>query len=535
VTDIAAVPATSPTLSPVHQIMFQGEAADVESARGHLLTQLSKRGCSFRSTSAPSRDQVLLRLPGGGNGWLTIGAALHSTATEAGTVIMALTITDPGQAAPNDLAGLLRTLDQLPLTDWEVNRVVEQMPVMRCQAGHLGADAFSGLSIVCAIHHMRDFTAMVCALIACGADPGKMTIIDKGYPYPRRDRVDAWLRHRLGATVVPYPERAAGITSHLDRAATAGTPVLVFDDGGYVLPVVLDNDARRAGQIIGVVEQTMSGIWKLVPYQDLPIPVFSVAESALKAAVEAPYVAKAAIQSVVDRLPDETWAGRPALVLGYGRIGRQAAQLLRTHQRMRVGVYDTDPVALVTAHQDGFLVNRDLAALIHQHRPLLVLGCAGRGSLGAEHIAAFRTSAYLASMTSRDYEFPLAALATKADRVIDYGRLGHGYLLADSVELCVVGDGLPVNFHHRESVPNRVIDLVFAALLLGGATLAQPDHGGHPAGRDVALVNDILATSPALSSYLDLYAEDTVTRQLLTPPHDGCPSYGGTRWAYSSP
>lgn len=57
---------------------------------------------------------------------------------------------------------------------------------------------------------------------------------------------------------------------------------LVLDDGGYVLPVVLEHFPGRAGEIVGVVEQTASGIWRLAPHHRLPVPVFSVAESALK-------------------------------------------------------------------------------------------------------------------------------------------------------------------------------------------------------------------------------------------------------------
>ena len=284
-------------------------------------------------------------------------------------------------------------------------------------------------------------------------------------------------RGRVKRLPGPYPDRAEGIAAHLDRGVHAGASTLVFDDGGYVLPVVLDHLPDRAGEIVGVVEQTMSGIWKLRPYGELPVPVFSVAESALKAVVEAPYVAAAAVDAVTDRLGwlgDEVWAGRPALLLGYGRIGRQAARVLRDTHRMRVAVYDRYPAALVTAQLDGFLISRDLPALIGSHQPLLVLGGAGSGSLTTQHAATFTRSAYLASMTSRDYEFPLA------ERVVDYGRLGHGYLMPGGVELCVVGDGLPVNFHHRESAPNRVIDLVYAALLTGGATLDLPRPGRPP-------------------------------------------------------
>jgi S-adenosylhomocysteine hydrolase len=406
------------------------------------------------------------------------------------------------------------------------------MPLTAVQAAAIGPSAFSELAVICAIHHMRDFTAMAAALRACGADPALMSIIDKGYPYRHRERVDAWLRLDLGATIIAYPDRADGIAAHLGRAKAAGKRTLVFDDGGYVLPVVLNEMTERVGEIVGVVEQTTSGIRKLDPFPTLPVPVFSVAESALKAAVEAPHVAASVIDAVMELVPDETWAGRTALVLGYGRLGRQAARILRDVHRMRVAVYDKETVLLVTAHQDGFTIDRDLSVLLREHRPLLVMGAAGAGSLAGRHAEDFVLPAYLASMTSRDCEFPLAEWAAVAQRVVDYGELGHGYLMPAGVELCVLGDGLPLNFHRRESMPNRVSDLVFAALLAGGAALAEPGRRGHGPGCDVALVDEILAGSPMLTAYLDIYGDDT-GRRLLSPDPAGSPDYRRSPWRYS--
>jgi S-adenosylhomocysteine hydrolase len=412
-----------------------------------------------------------------------------------------------------------------------VRQIASAMPLTAIQAAAIGQDAFSGLTAVCAIHHMRDFTTMANALVACGVDPSLMTIIDKGYPYANRDVVDSWLREELGATMVRYPDRATGIEAHLDRAAAAGKKTIVFDDGGYVLPVVLDMLPGRVGEFVGVVEQTTSGIRRLDRFPDLPVPVFSVAESALKAAVEAPHVAESVIAAVTDMLHDEMFAGRPALVIGYGNLGRQATKILKDSLRMRVAVYDAEPVRLVTAHQDGFHVSRDLAGLLRQHRPLLVLGAAGAGSLTGGHATDFTAPAYLASMTSRDYEFPLAEWAEAAEHVADFGDLGHAYVMPGGVELCVLGDGLPLNFHHRESMANRISDLVFAALLAGGAVLAEPGARGHGPGRNVPLVDKILAASPVMSAYLDLYADEGA-RELLTPRAAEQPLYRHLPWRY---
>ncbi|REF00745.1 hypothetical protein [Thermomonospora umbrina] len=537
----AAAPATTAVAVAqslaVRCVEFEGGPDDAALALRTLTSALtvSSGPAHPRPVSEAAPGHASVALPLGGTAMVSV------TPAAPGRWAATVTVTDPGSASDEDVDALLAVVDRLPLTGREVDQIRRDLPITGAVAALAGPGALEGLAVVAAIHHMRDFAGLLHALIECGADPAQMTIIDKGYPYRMRERVDGWLECQ-GVALVDYPQRALGIAAHLDRAKAAGMRTLVMDDGGYVLPVVLDRFPERPGEIVGVVEQTTSGIWRLADHHPLPVPVFSVAESQLKSAVEAPHVAAAALSSVMAHLPDETWAGRPALVIGYGRLGRQTAAQLRDTHRMRVAVHDLSAAALVTAHQDGHRVGRDLGALIAEHRPLLVMGCAGHGSLLAEHAAAFQASAYLASVTSRDHEFPLTGWARSARRVVDHEPVGHTYVMDDDVELCVLGDGLPVNFHHRESLPTRVIDLVFAALLLGGLTLAEPGQGGHGPGVNVPLVDQILGASPALATYLDLYAEEPSSlsagsgaggvRRLVTAAPDGLPDHTRSAWTY---
>jgi adenosylhomocysteinase len=282
--------AIRPVLPATHLVTFSAASdSDTMDAWRYLVSALDHKGCIGVGIPDGPASPVSVGLPGSGTALLAVGRAA-GPAAGPGRMTAGITITSPGQCTSCELDAILAVLDSLPLTAWELDRVREQMPVTSGIANILGPSAFTDVAVLCAIHHMRDFTAMATALTACGAGPELITVIDKGYPYLDRGRVDGWLRHRLGATVVPYPDRVNGIRAHLDRAAAVGKRTLVFDDGGYVLPAVLDHMPTRAGEIIGVVEQTMSGIWKLESYESIPVPVFSVAESDLKAAVEAPYV-----------------------------------------------------------------------------------------------------------------------------------------------------------------------------------------------------------------------------------------------------
>jgi adenosylhomocysteinase len=532
----APISSTIPILPALtHQLVFLGTPSDASEALRYYMSKLEARGGTVASFTTTPREggafaaQVHLDVPRVGKVALSISAPANPAYVEAHSYVAGLTITDSTGGEPPLAQALFRELDLLPLTSLELTDVRRQFPLTQQLAVTCGTEALRGYAYLMAIHHITDFVAMMDALTAMGADPRHITILDKGYPYTDRHRVDGWLRDTLGMHVDLYPDRATSIGQHIERARAAGLKTMIFDDGGHIWPVVAETYPDAMSDFVGVVEQTMSGIWKLegVP---LPVPVFSVAESKLKATMESYGVANAGVRSILNRLPHEKFEGRPAIVVGYGRIGRQVAHVLRA-LRMRVAVHDNETVALVAAHEEGFATSRSLTALIESHQPLLLVGTAGRNSLRGEHLWAFRKSCYLASVTSRTYEFVLDEFFAAAQSVHDYGRLGHGYLFDNGVELCVVAHGMPVNFYHADSLPNRYVDLIISSLLLGGVTLARPDRGGFVPGHNLDLTNKILDTSPALETYYDWYGEPNAQRILLTPGATG-PKFEAVPWTF---
>jgi S-adenosylhomocysteine hydrolase len=507
------------TSTLAHHVRFRGLPADARAAFEHLLDKFKESqwqvGEVSAATDGPTFSGTIALNAGPATALVSVGPLSNFHASDTPEYQAAVSF---GPAVGDDLGDrrtIASILDLLPLTAYELGEIRRQFPLTQEYARQAGRDALRGLAVFLAIHHMTDFVAMMDALVAMGVDPVNVTLLDKGYPYTQRHRVDGWLRDTLGLRIFTYPERARGILVHIKEAEQAGLRSVILDDGGHVLPIVLREYPEHADHFVGVVEQTVSGIWKLAGL-DLPVPVFSVAESQLKAAVESYGVALAGVNSMLSLLPHEKIEGQAALVVGYGRIGRQVANVLRT-RKMRVAVHDREIVQLVTAHEEGFVTSRSLGDLIEGHQPLLVVGTAGRDSVRAEHLASFRKSAYLASITSRTYEFNQSDLRSASARVVDHGRLGHSYVLADGIELCLLGHGMPINFYHAESLPNRYIDLVVASLLLGTVTLARPDRGGFRPGHNLDLTNQVLNTSPALDTYYDWYGERTARRELLSP------------------
>jgi S-adenosylhomocysteine hydrolase len=504
-----------------HQVKFRGSFADAQQAYERVLLRCANGDWTVDRSDVQSDLGLFagwaeLINPDGLCAVVSVSPAANFHYSDMPEYVLGASVRPGSVINSTDLCRSLYSLmDQTPLTNYELSELRRQFPLTQQYARSAGPDALRGRAVLLAIHHMNDFVAMMDALVAMGVDPQHVTILDKGYPYTQRHRVDGWLREVLGLSVYTYPHRSEAVLHHIKMADSLGMKSIIMDDGGHLLPIVLREYPDHAEHFLGVVEQTVSGIWKLEGLE-LPVPVFSVAESQLKAAVESYGVATAGVASALSLLPHEKIEGQAALVVGYGRIGRQVANVLRS-RKMRVAVYDREIVQLVTAHEEGFVTSRSLHDLIRTHQPLLVMGTAGRNSINASHLPSFTKSAYLASITSRTYEYNQEELAGGAKAVIDHGRLGHSYLLDGDVELCLLGHGMPLNFYHAESLPNRYIDLIVASLLLGAVTLAGPGRGGFEPGHNVERTNHILNHSPALDTYYDWYGERTARRELLSP------------------
>ena len=480
-------------------VAVRGGAADRATVVAQAVTAIAAGvEIADRHVAAGGRD-VRLHLDDGTVLRVVAGTPVAPKAHPEAAFTVSAIVERHGTMPGRRLAALLGAVQRVGFTGLEIAELRAQMPLTTTLHRFLPAGCLAGVAPLLTVHHMTDFLVMVEAVRAMGVPAEAITVIDKGYRYRHTQRVDAHLR-AAGIAVFAWTATADALADHAGRARAAGRKALLVDDGGYTLPVLLDTRPDLLGSFVGLVEQTISGIVKLERFGDqLPLPVFSVAESRLKATVESYGVADAAVRAVLQLLPDEKFEGQPALVVGYGRIGEQVAELLRA-RRMRVAVYDAAIVKLIAAHERGFLTGRSLSRLLGEHQPLLVLGTTGRASVRGEHVGALRRDCYLASTTSRTNEFALDELTAQARHVSDAGVLGTRLHLTGGLTATLLGDGFPINFHHAESLPNKYSDLVLASLLVGAATLARPDHG-FSRGHNVAATDAVLESCGLLERY----------------------------------
>ena len=393
---------------------------------------------------------------------------------------------------------------RLPFTESELRVLRDDMPLTSGLASlassllgnHAGPGErpFEGFGGIFTIHHQTDFVVLIETAIELGMSPDDITVIDKEYAYRYSDRVDEHLKSRLGLRVFKYTDLRIALADHLRRMVPdvdgPWKQTVVLDDGGYIFRTIVENIEIFRNWLqffVGLVEQTTSGISSIRRFfptlQQEKFPLFSVAESQLKAMVESHGIARAAVQSLRNIIPNVKFEGRRALVIGHGKIGTAMAEILREN-RFITTVFDKSIAKRIYAREKGHRTGHDIREILSTFSPHFIFGCAGSWassgepipSVTADELAELSNDAYLVSLTSRDYEFDISGLESSAVEIESHTAVGRSFRITESereITVVLVAGGYPVNFHNAESMPNQHSDLIMASMLTGGIAVCS--------------------------------------------------------------
>ncbi|MFN3234840.1 MAG: adenosylhomocysteinase [Gammaproteobacteria bacterium] len=142
-------------------------------------------------------------------------------------------------------------------------------------------------------------------------------------------------------------------------------PNLLLDDGGDLTAWVHDKHPDMLANIHGVSEETTTGIHQVRERQKagkLQMPVINVNDSVTKSKFDNLYGCRESLIDGIKRATDVMIAGKIAVVLGYGDVGKGCAQALRGFGAT-VWVTEIDPICALQAAMEGFrVVTMDQAA-----------------------------------------------------------------------------------------------------------------------------------------------------------------------------
>ncbi len=136
------------------------------------------------------------------------------------------------------------------------------------------------------------------------------------------------------------------------------TPNLILDDGGDLTQIMHEKYTDELVNICGISEETTTGVHRLNEMAadgSLKCPAINVNDSVTKSKFDNLYGCRESLIDGIKRATDVMIAGKNAVIVGYGDVGKGCAQALRG---MGASVYVTeiDPICALQAAMEGYKV-----------------------------------------------------------------------------------------------------------------------------------------------------------------------------------
>ena len=131
---------------------------------------------------------------------------------------------------------------------------------------------------------------------------------------------------------------------------------MILDDGGDLTEMVHEKYPSLLDGIHGITEETTTGVHRLIEMLEkgeLKVPAINVNDSVTKSKNDNKYGCRHSLNDAIKRATDMLMAGKRALVIGYGDVGKGSAQSLR-QEGMIVRVVEIDPICAMQACMDGY-------------------------------------------------------------------------------------------------------------------------------------------------------------------------------------
>ncbi|HEU0257262.1 MAG TPA: adenosylhomocysteinase [Microbacteriaceae bacterium] len=238
-----------------------------------------------------------------------------------------------------------------------------------------------------------------------------------------------------------------------------------------VLREVLDAEPGRftriAGHLLGASEETTTGVHrlhKLLREGRLLFPAIDVNDAVTKSKFDNRYGIRHSLPDGLNRATDVLIGGKVAFVVGYGDVGKGAAEAL-SGQGARVIVGEVDPITALQAAMDGYQVARldDVVGLVD-----MVVTCTGNYHVvTTAQMLAMKHLAILANVGHFDNEIDMAGLEALegATRVpikpqVDEWRLPNGR------SILVLSEGRLMNLGNATGHPSFVMSASFTNQVL---------------------------------------------------------------------
>ena len=217
---------------------------------------------------------------------------------------------------------------------------------------------------------------------------------------------------------------------------------------------------RKSAQIIGVTEETTTGVHRLAEMSakgTLLFRAINVNDSVTKSKFDNLYGCRESLVDGIKRATDVMVAGKIAVVAGYGDVGKGSAQALRALSA-QVWVTEIDPINALQAAMEGYrVVTMDDAAA---HGDIFVTCTGNKNVITYEHMAAMKEQAIVCNIGHFDNEIDVASLERCKWEEIK-PQVDH-VIFPDGKRIILLAKGRLVNLGCGTGHPSYVMSSSFA-------------------------------------------------------------------------
>ena len=231
--------------------------------------------------------------------------------------------------------------------------------------------------------------------------------------------------------------------------------------------------SRKSAQIIGVTEETTTGVHRLNEMSakgELMFRAINVNDSVTKSKFDNLYGCRESLVDGIKRATDVMIAGKVAVVAGYGDVGKGSAQALRALSA-QVWVTEIDPINALQAAMEGYkIVTMDYAA---DKADIFVTATGNKHVITHDHMLAMKDEAIVCNIGHFDNEIDIASVEKYTWEEIK-PQVDH-IVFPDGKKIIMLAKGRLVNLGCGTGHPSFVMSASFA-----NQTIAQIEMFSHP-------------------------------------------------------
>jgi adenosylhomocysteinase len=352
-------------------------------------------------------------------------------------------------------------IKDIGLSDSGADRVEwarHHMPILQSLSERFALEKpFAGHKVGISLHVEAKSAVWIDTLMAGGAE-----VAITGSPGTTQDETAAYLVKEQGVEVFAWREET--FDDHMQNAKLVldANPTIIADNAADLHWLLSDDDAYKVlrHSLRGATEETTTGANRL--REELPkfeFPTIIINDTMAKRVVENRYGVGISVVDGIMRTTNIMLGGKKVLVIGYGYCGQGVAQRLRG-LGAHVVVVDTDPLAQIEAHLEGFSTMQLDEALPNAD---IVVTVTGRpGVVNSKHFNLMKDGVTLCNAGQSEFEMDLGGLREAAASHRTIRPNIDQITMPDGKNYFSLARGNSVNLAGGDGNPIEVMDLGLA-------------------------------------------------------------------------